>query len=34
VPAGFVVFTLVYGVLYAAALVSGAVVLFSRREFK
>ena len=34
VPAGFVAFTLVYGVMYAAALVSGAVVIFSRREFK
>ena len=34
VPAGFVAFTLAYGVLYAAALVSAAVVIFSRREFK
>ena len=34
VPAGFVLFTLAYGLLYAAALVSGAVLIFSRREFK
>jgi ABC-type transport system involved in multi-copper enzyme maturation permease subunit len=34
VPAGFVIFTLLYGVLYAAALVSGAVMIFSRREFR
>ena len=34
VPGGFVPLTLAYGALYAAALVAGAVALFSRREFK
>jgi hypothetical protein len=34
VPTGFVMLTLAYGVIYAMALVIGAVALFSRREFK
>jgi Cu-processing system permease protein len=34
VPAGYVVTTALYGFVYIALLVSGAVVIFSRRDFK
>jgi ABC-type transport system involved in multi-copper enzyme maturation permease subunit len=34
VPSGYVPLTLIYAALYAAALVVGAVLVFSRRDFK
>ena len=34
IPPGFVVMTIAYGLVYAAALVAGGVALFSKREFK
>jgi hypothetical protein len=34
VPAGYLLMTGAYGLLYIAALLAGAVVIFSRRDFK
>jgi hypothetical protein len=34
VPAGYVLITTFYGALYIAALLAGAVAVFSRRDFK
>jgi hypothetical protein len=34
VPAGYMALTSVYGLLYIAAMIAGAVAVFSRRDFK